>query len=84
MCAARGLIRLLIFYGVDPHDFLVRRAVLNLAREAAGRYRGFREDILDAVYWKRWLDKQSIGGLPPEIGHMIMMKSWEKWCLWGN
>jgi len=78
---AHGLVRLLIFHGANPHDILVRNVVLNKSRNAWGRLRGYRDDVLDAVYWKRWLEEQSIGGLPPEIVEMIMLWSWENWCM---
>jgi len=69
------------FYGANPHDPLIVRSVLNFVEDARGRYKGYRDDVMDAVYWKRWLDKHSIGGLPPEIGQMVMMWSWQSWCL---
>ncbi len=78
---AHGLVRLLIYYGGDPHDPLVRNVVLNVVGDASGKLTGFREDVLDARYWRRWLEEQSIGGLPPEIAEMIMLWSWENWCM---
>ena len=81
LCGACGLVRLLIYHGGDRHDMLVRKTVLNAAEDSRGPYEGFSGDVLDAVNWKRWLDEQSIGGLPPEIGEMIMLWSWENWCM---
>jgi hypothetical protein len=77
MAGARGTIRLLLFHGA-PVDYLVRRLVLGGPGQP---FKGFKDDVRDAVCWKRWISDGHIGGFPEELARMIMYNHRENWCV---
>lgn len=65
VAAARGIMRLLLLF--CPMD----------KGQADGvRYNGIEQDGALSCYWRRWLDRNSFGGLPSEIACEIMFSSW--------
>ncbi|KAI9018815.1 hypothetical protein DFJ74DRAFT_675051 [Hyaloraphidium curvatum] len=69
----RSLVLLLLFYeGPKPGERLDRSTKEN----AEKRYRGLVEDVLEVARWRRWIDRGSLGGLPPELTQEIMFRTW--------
>lgn len=78
---ARGIVRLLLYYGADPGVPAVRS---RLPKENGGNrtwYSGFHDDVMSAIRWRRWLTKPSPESLlPPEIMREIMLHCWRSFC----
>lgn len=83
---ARGLVRMAIFCGADPHVPVVRLTVdpppplppqtppnTPIILPPMHRWPGFDEDIKSARYWTRWMSENSVGGLPPELTREIFL-----------
>jgi hypothetical protein len=82
-----GLVRLLLFFGADPTwpdiaNFVpcrVRRDVAIPPRMYnTDLYRGLNKDIVQVTYWRRWIDRNMIKDLPPEVSTEIMLRLWEE------
>lgn len=77
-----GIIRLLLLYGADANPQITqllpkRLPSTNLPLQVIG-YRHLHQDILQAIYWKRWSEEGLYAGLPAEIVNDIMLRKWEE------
>ena len=82
-----GIIRLFLYHGADPLLVDVARSVphrnrLDVFSSAQPSndqlYRGLHTDIMQALYWQRWIGKKLIFDLPSEVSSQIMMCLWEE------